>query len=221
MNRADISSLLGKIEPDLEQIDDKAQKAAVSTLMNIVEFSVAEADDLKGQVQTLNDEINRLKGEQGKPNIQPNKKSDGDISSEKERREAEESDESRIQKEGFKLGKSALEQLKEQDLPVELLDQLDTMKSNKYCSETEFIEEIESIVGTALTEQHRALLIKYARYKKRNRQAKIPQITIDRYVECPVDKSQLPADAVFNEHTYKVVQDVIIKTDNVEFKREV
>ena len=221
MNRADISSLLGKIEPDLEKIDDKAQKAAVSTLMNIVEFSVAEADDLKGQVQTLNDEINRLKGEQGKPNIQPNKKSDGDISSEKERREAEESDESRIQKEGFKLGKSALEQLKEQDLPVELLDQLDTMKSNKYCSEAEFIEEIESIVGTALTEQHRALLIKYARYKKRNRQAKIPQITIDRYVECPVDKSQLPADAVFNEHTYKVVQDVIIKTDNVEFKREV
>jgi len=115
MNRADISSLLGKIEPDLKQIDDKAQKAAVSTLMNIVEFSVAEVDGLHGQVQTLNDEINRLKGEQGKPDIKSNKTSDGDVSSEKERRKAEESDETGLQQEGFKLGKSSLEQLKEQD----------------------------------------------------------------------------------------------------------
>jgi len=221
MNRADISILLGKIEPDLKQIDDKAQKTAVSMLMNIVEFSVAEVDDLQGQVQTLNNEINRLKGEQEKPDIKPNKKTDGDVSSEKERRQAEESDETGLQKEGFKLGKSTLEQLKEQDLPVELLEQLETMKGRKYSSETEFIQEIESIVGIELTEQYRTLLIRYARYKKRNRQAKIPQIAIDRYVDCPVDKSQLPADAVFNEHTYKVVQDVIIKTDNVEFKREV
>lgn len=194
MNRADISSLLGKIEPDLKQIDDKAQKTAVSTLMNIVEFSVAEVDDLQGQVQTLNDEINRLKGEQGKPDIKPNKKTDGDVSSEKERRQAEESDETGLQQEGFKLGKSTLEQLKEQDLPVELLEQLETMKGSKYSSETEFIEEIESIVGTALTEQHRALLIKYARYKKRNRQAKIDQVIINNFfrlkpgAEVQVDK---------------------------------
>jgi hypothetical protein len=64
------------------------------------------------------------------------------------------------------------------------------------------------------------LLIKYARYKKRNRQSKLPKITIDREVKCPVDRSQIPADAKFKGYQNKVVQDVIIKTDNVEFIRE-
>ena len=221
MNREEISKLLEDAQHDLAQVEEKTQKKGISTLLNIVECSTAEIEDLTRTVQTLTDEINRLKGEQGKPNIRPNKKSDGDVSSEKERRQAEESDEDGIPKEGFKLGKSSLEQLKEQDLPVELLEQLDAMKGNKYSSETEFIQEIESLVGPELTEQHRTLLIKYARYKKRNRQAKIPRIAIDRYVDCPVDKSQLPTDAVFNNYSYKVVQDIVIKTDNVEFKREV
>jgi len=221
MNRGEVSKLLEDAQHDLAQVEDKTQKKAISTLLNIIECSVTEVEDLTRKVQTLTDEINRLKGEQGKPNIRPNKKSDGDVSSEKERRQAEESDEDGIQKEGFKLGKTSLEQLKEQDLPVELLEQLDAMKGNKYSTEAEFIQELESIVGLELTEQHRTLLIKYARYKKRNRQAKIPRIAIDRYVDCPVDKSQLPIDAVFNNYTYKVVQDIMIKTDNVEFKREV
>jgi hypothetical protein len=56
--------------------------------------------------------------------------------------------------------------------------------------------------------------------KKRNRKAKLPEIKIDREQKCPVDKGKLPEDAEFNGYEEKVVQDLIIKTDNVKFLRE-
>ncbi len=78
----------------------------------------------------------------------------------------------------------------------------------------------QKYLGHSLTKKlvHR---VKYARYKKRNRKAKLPQIVIDRHVECPVDKTKLPNDAISNGYESKVVQDVIIKTDNVKFHRQV
>ena len=66
----------------------QTQKKAFSAFSNVVETLVAKNDNLKNEVQSLNNEINRLKGEQGKPDIKANKKSDGDVSSEKERLEA-------------------------------------------------------------------------------------------------------------------------------------
>jgi len=53
-------------------------------LVNIVEQLALENQELKGTVRLLKDEINRLKGEQGRPKIRPAKKP-GDISSESER----------------------------------------------------------------------------------------------------------------------------------------
>jgi hypothetical protein len=44
---------------------------------------------LEAEIQRLRDEVNRLKGEQGKPNIKPNKNTQTDISSEQERQKAE------------------------------------------------------------------------------------------------------------------------------------
>jgi hypothetical protein len=73
--------------------------------------------------QSLKDEVNRLKGEQGKPDIKANKKKDGNISSEKERKDAE-AEEDEINREGFKLDKSSLEKLKENGIPGEILEQL-------------------------------------------------------------------------------------------------
>jgi regulator of replication initiation timing len=220
MNREDISKQLGNIQPNLEGTDDYARKKALSQLLNIVEVLVTENEYLKAENQTLKDEINRLKGEQGKPDIKANK-DDGDISSEKERLQAEETDEERSSKEGFKLDKNSLEKLKEQRLPIELLEQLEKMKGNKYSDETEFIKEIESIIGTPLTSESRSLLIKYARYKKRKRAPKLPRIIIDREVDCPVDTSQLPDDAEPKGYEDKIVQDVIIQRDNIKFNREV
>jgi hypothetical protein len=43
---------------------------------------------------------------------------------------------------------------------------------------------------------------------------------IDRVEPCPVDRSQLPTDAVFKGYEETFVQDVVIRTDNVLFQRE-
>lgn len=219
MSLTNLSKILENIQPDLERIEEQAPKEAVSTLLNIVEDSVAENSKLKNEIQKLKDEINRLKGEQGKPDIKPNKKKDGNISSEKERKQAEEDDTTK--RDGFKFDKGSLEKLKENRLPIDLLDKLKKLGGKRYSDEKTFIVAVESILGKELTEQYRPLLIKYARYKKRNRNAKLPKIVIDRYKDCPVDKTQLPDDAKFNGYETKVVQDVIIKTDNVKFTREV
>ena len=219
MSPTNLSKILENIQPDLQRIEDLAPKRAVVTLLNIVEESVDECNKFKDENQKLKDEINRLKGEQGKPDIKPNKKKDGDVSSDKKRKQAEEGDEKN--REGFKLGKNSLDKLKEQRLPVDILDKLEKMGSKTYSDEETFIDAIESILGESLTEQYRTLLLKHARYKKRNREPKLPKITIDRHVECPVDKTKLPDDAISKGSTSKVVQDVIIKTDNVQFNREV
>ncbi len=80
----------------------------------------------------LKDDINQLKGEQGKPDIKANIKQNGDISSENERREAEETDEDRAKKTGFKLEKSSLKKLKEQRFPVQLLEKIEALQGHKY-----------------------------------------------------------------------------------------
>jgi len=46
---------------------------------------------------------------------------------------------------------------------------------------------MEAEVGMELTEQYSDLLIKYARYKKRNRKPKLPDIKIDCAEKCTVN----------------------------------
>ena len=219
MNVINFTEILKNIQPEIERIEDPAMEQIVSTLLNIVEVSVGESNKLKVENQNLKDEINRLKGEQGKPTIKPNNKKGEDISSEKERKEAEDGD--KKGREGFKLEKKTLEKLKEQRLPLELLEQLEEIDGRKYSDEEAFVIAVESVIGQELTNQYRSLLVKHARYKKRKRKPKLPDIVIDRHEKCYVDKSLIPDDARFNGYEYKVVQDVVIKTDNVEFQREV
>lgn len=80
---------MASIDFDPKQIQDLegAQKALVLVL-NLVEEVKQENDHLREINQKLRDEINRLKGEQGKPDIKPGKKKgeQTDLSSEKERR---------------------------------------------------------------------------------------------------------------------------------------
>lgn len=51
--------------------------------------------------------------------------------------------------------------------------------------------------------------------------AKKDKIKIDRTQICKVDKSDLPEDAVFKGYQSVIVQEISIKTDNVEYKKEV
>jgi len=86
MNRNDISSLLEKLDHKINAIVDPEIKEIQKTLLNLVEFLVAENDQLKKENQKLKDEINRLKGEQGKPSIRKQTKGNKDISSESDRK---------------------------------------------------------------------------------------------------------------------------------------
>lgn len=57
--------------------------------------------------------------------------------------------------------------------------------------------------------------------KKRNREPKIPQVKVDREAVCPIDKSVLPFDAIFKGYSDSIVQDILIITDNVKYRREI
>ncbi len=57
--------------------------------------------------------------------------------------------------------------------------------------------------------------------KEKKSKAKKHKIKIDRTEVCEVDHSELPQDAVFKGHESVIVQEILIKTDNVEYKREV
>ncbi|MBK5101354.1 MAG: transposase [Desulfobacteraceae bacterium] len=69
---------------NIRDLDDAID--CIHKLLNLVETLNQEILELKRQNQDLRDENNRLKGEQGKPKIKPNKKNPNQYSSEKERK---------------------------------------------------------------------------------------------------------------------------------------
>src|SRR5436309_1853888 len=69
---------------DPSTIQDPALRQLVQTLMNQLEELHAKVRAQADQIQRLRDENNRLKGEQGKPDIKPNK-APRQLSSEAER----------------------------------------------------------------------------------------------------------------------------------------
>jgi len=89
MKIQDLQVELNVIGQETAQIDSSVMQSIVKKLLNIIERLAGENGDLKNKLQELHDEIARLKGEQGKPDIKAKKKKDGDLSSEAERREAE------------------------------------------------------------------------------------------------------------------------------------
>jgi cell division protein FtsB len=85
----DLQAEIIAIDQEIAQLENSVSLALVKKLLNLIERVVKENNTLLTERQQLRDEINRLKGEQGKPDIKANKKNDGDISSEAERKEAE------------------------------------------------------------------------------------------------------------------------------------
>jgi len=150
MNQTQVGIILQEINDDIKSGNN--EKAVIDRLLNLVESLAFEIVLLTETVQQQNDEINRLKGEQGKPEF--TEKKEGDISSEKERKEAE--------------GRKP--------------------KGKK---------------------------------EPRNREPKQSKIKIDRFDICPVDKKELPSASIFKGYKDLVVQDIIIKTENVKYRREV
>lgn len=89
MKNQDLQAEINAIDQESAQLESGVEQSVVKKLLNIVERLASENEALKIEVQNLKDENNRLKGEQGKPDIKANKKKDGDISSETERKQAE------------------------------------------------------------------------------------------------------------------------------------
>jgi Transposase IS66 family len=127
------------------------QKLVVQPLLNIIEELYSFALEAQKEISDLKDEIRRLKGEQGKPDIRPSKKDNGNnqISSESERKN--------------------------------LASQDSLRKTSRRRRQLEFHDE-----------------------KK-----------------CVIDKSTLPADAVFKGHSKKIYQGVQTKLHNMLVTREI
>jgi len=144
MELKEIKNILDDIEKDIEVIQDEKTASIQRTLLNLVEYLVAQNEKQQKEIQALKDEINHLKGEQGKPRF-GGKKPNRDISSNKHR--------------------------------------------------------------------------KHKKNKKPKKKAKT--IKVDREMVCEVDKSELPNDALFKGFQEILVQDIVVKTDNINFKKEV
>jgi hypothetical protein len=131
---------------DLNAIQDENARELIRRLLNLIEQLSTDLRETQAENQRLRDEINRLKGEQGKPKIKPNtpKAPPVDHSSEKERRKPRQ------------------------------------------------------------------------RHKSRKKAA----IEINREQVVEVDRASLPADAEFKGYEDVVVQDILLKTDNVCFHKQ-
>ena len=77
-------SILDEIDVNLDHIEPKL-KETILCLFNLIEEQAVEIKELREENQRLRDGLNRLKGEQGKPDIKPKNKNT-DISSERDRK---------------------------------------------------------------------------------------------------------------------------------------
>lgn len=125
---------------------EEKTRELVKGLLNFIEQLSSSLREARAEIQRLRDENNRLKGEQGKPEIKANVEGEAakDHSSEKERKKP----------------------------------------------------------------------------RKRQEKKKTASLVIDREEVLKVDQAVLPADAIFKGYEENVVQDILLKTDNVRFLKE-
>src|SRR5659263_660006 len=84
MNPSEISKILQSLRINPDEIPDKQESQTIRILLHIIEELNKEVQALKAELQKTRDELNHLKGEQGKPKF-PVPKKNKDVSSEKER----------------------------------------------------------------------------------------------------------------------------------------
>lgn len=133
-------------EIDLSRIQDVNARELVTRLLNLVEKMSADLSDAQIEIQRLRDEVNRLKGEQGKPKIKGNTRK---------------------------------------------------LPPTNHSSEKE---------------RHKP--------RQRHKSSKKAEIQIDREQVVAVDPAILPQDAEFKGHENVVVQDILLRTDNILFRKQ-
>jgi Transposase IS66 family len=138
--------------PDLDpaSIPDERLRAAFMVLLNLVETLTLELREARAEIQRFRDENNRLKGEQGKPNIKPN---------------------------------------------------------------------IKPNTSRPTATDHSSERERYTP-KPWSKGRKIALLTVDREEVCTVDPATLPPDAVFKGYDDVIVQDLLLRTDTIRFRKE-
>jgi regulator of replication initiation timing len=86
MNSSEIPKILESLKINPDDISNKKDAETFRILLQIIEQLSMEVNALKTELQKTCDELNTLKGEQGKPKIPISKKKPIDFSSEKERK---------------------------------------------------------------------------------------------------------------------------------------
>ena len=105
MKQTDIKKEIEALKLNTAIITEPQTKAMFNGLLNLVEKLYAENEQLKEKNQKLKDEINHLKGEQGKPDIKKRNCNNSDHSSEKERKENSKGEEKKGRNREAKLPK--------------------------------------------------------------------------------------------------------------------
>ena len=169
---------------DAKAIPDEVTRADVALLLRGIESLASKVNDLEEENQNLKDEINRLKGEQGKPKINPQTGKD-DHSSEGERSSPE-------NQSGDEEGKGD--------------EGNGDSQGNKNNEEN---KDDQSGQGKAKAGQ------------RKKSKSKKHKISAHETRHCPVDKSILPEDAEFKGYDSVVIQGIVVRAHNVEYRREV
>ncbi len=119
MNRNDIQDTLIALQSEIVSLSDPATKDIFKRLFNLIDQLYSENEALREKNQHLKDEINELKGEQKKPDIKKNTQQT-DHSSEQERKESDESDQTTIKKKRQRKSKLAHVKIdREQICPID------------------------------------------------------------------------------------------------------
>ena len=91
LNRNDIQDTLIALQSETSSLSDSNTKDILKSLFNLIDHLYSENEALREENQQFKNEINRLKGEQGKPDIKKNTQQ-ADHSSEQDRQESDESE---------------------------------------------------------------------------------------------------------------------------------
>jgi FtsZ-binding cell division protein ZapB len=86
MNPSEIPKILQSLKINPDEISDKKAAETIRILLQIIETLYEENQALKAELQKMRDELNQLKGEQGKPKFPHIKRKQSDFSSENERK---------------------------------------------------------------------------------------------------------------------------------------
>ena len=149
--------MLSSINPEVIQ-DLEGARTAIMALLNLVEELKGDNASLREEVQRMRDEIARLKGEQGKPEVKASKKG-GNHSSEEERRE---------KKEWKKREKKA-------DIPIHREQKLEVDKS-ELPADAEFKDYVEVVVQDIRIEMENVKFLKEKYYSASERKTYIAEL---------------------------------------------